>query len=82
LTEKLETESRRLTNLVSQVRKETEAEILGAKRQLQSVSSEFEARTVQVRNDTQSLVEEYRSEIIGQVKKLDQEINKKLDTNL
>jgi hypothetical protein len=82
LTEKLQTESRRLTNLVSQVRKKTEAVLLGAKRQLQSVSFEFEARTVQVSNYTQSLVEEYRSEISGQVKKLDQEIKKKLDENL
>jgi hypothetical protein len=79
LTDKIETESRRLSNLVDQIRKETETELLGAKRQLQAVSSEFETRTVQVSQETQILVEECRSEISEINKKLDQEVNGKLE---
>jgi hypothetical protein len=79
LTDKIETESWKLSNLVDQVRKETETELLGAKGQLQSVTSEFETRTVQVSNETQILVEECRSEISEINKKLDQEVNGKLE---
>jgi hypothetical protein len=39
---KLEADSRRLTNLVSQVQKETESELGGFRRQLQTVSSNFQ----------------------------------------
>jgi hypothetical protein len=81
-TNKIETETRRLTNLLSQVQKVTEAELLGAREQLQAVSSEFEARTEQAGSATQRLVEgladqveNVRSEVNGQIERQKENIN-------
>ncbi|PNF36604.1 hypothetical protein B7P43_G13842, partial [Cryptotermes secundus] len=85
-SEKLDTESRRLTHLVNQVRGETESELLGFKRQLQTVSSAFEEKLEQTSGNTQSLIEELanhvderQSEMSNKIQELGQEMNSKLE---
>ena len=83
---KLDAESRRLTNLVNQVKGETESELLGFKRQLQTVSSAFEEKLEQTSNNTQSLIEELanhvderQSDMNNKIQELGQEMNSKFE---
>jgi hypothetical protein len=82
---KLDVETRRLTNLVGQVQKETESELVAVRKQLQAVSAECETRIVQANSTTQGLVEElanqfeeHRSEMNGDINKLEQEFGNKM----
>jgi hypothetical protein len=86
LSGKLETESKRLTNLVTQMQRENESELLGVKRQLQTINSDIEAKLQQTNNTTQALVEELanqvdeqQSEVSNKIQKLDQEIDTRLE---
>jgi hypothetical protein len=79
---KLDSEARRLTSFVGQVRKETESELLAVKRQIQAVSTEFETRIGQANANTQGIIEElssqvvdHRSEVEATITKLDQDMS-------
>jgi hypothetical protein len=86
LSEKLEAESRRFHGLVSQVQKETESELVGVKKQLQAVNSDFEAKILEASNATQNSVDrlanqvnEHRSEVNNKIQELSQDINSQLE---
>jgi uncharacterized coiled-coil protein SlyX len=80
---KLDSEAWRLTNLVGQVQKGTESELLAVKRQIQVVSTEFETRFGQANANTQGIIDElsrqvvdHRSEVEASITKLDQDISR------
>jgi hypothetical protein len=73
---KLDSEARRLTSLVGQVRKDTESELLAVKRQIQAVSTEFKTRIVQSSNSTQGIVDELASQIVDHRPEVDIKITK------
>jgi hypothetical protein len=82
---KLDSEARRLTNLVGQVQKETESEIVAMKKQLQEVNTGFETRLDQSSTRTQDIIDElanqmvdHRSEVQATISKLDQNVNHRL----
>jgi hypothetical protein len=81
----LDSESRRLTNLVGQVQKETESELVAVKRQLQVVSTGFETRLEQSSTHTQGIINElasqmvdHRSGVEATISKLDQDVSHRL----
>jgi hypothetical protein len=82
---KLDSEARRLTNLVGQVQKDAESELLAVKRQIQAVNMEVETRIVQANSTMQGVIEElanqmeeHRSEVDSTINKLGQDINNRL----
>jgi UDP-galactopyranose mutase len=78
---KLDSEARRLTNLVGQVQKETEAEFVAVKEQLQIVSTGFETRLEQSVTRTRGMIDELanqQAEVEVTLNKLDHDMNNKL----
>jgi hypothetical protein len=64
LSAKLESESRRLTKLVGQVRQETEVELIAVRSQIDVVSSSFETKLAQAHSQAQDKVDRLSSQII------------------
>jgi DNA anti-recombination protein RmuC len=81
----LDSESRRLTNLVGKLQKETESELVIARKQIQATGTEFESQLRQSQTNTQILINEltdrisdYRSEVDANISRLGQEVSNKL----
>jgi hypothetical protein len=79
---KLDAEASRMTKLVGQVQRETEAGLLAVKRLMQTNNNELETRIVQASSTTQGVVEElanqievHRSEVDSTINKLGQDID-------
>jgi hypothetical protein len=68
---KLDFEARRLTNLVGQVQRKTESELLVVKGQIQVVSTELETRIGQSNANTQGIIAELASQIVGHRSEMD-----------
>jgi uncharacterized protein YukE len=82
LTKKLRSETEKFSHLLRQVQDDTESELVAVKRNLQVMSSEFDAGSGQHANDTSHIVDElastivYNSEqVIEQVAELSKEMN-------
>jgi hypothetical protein len=82
---KLDSEARRLANLVGKVQKETEYELVAVKKQMQVIGTNFEIRLDQSQANTQIVINEltdqiadYRPEVDANVARLGQEFNNKL----
>jgi hypothetical protein len=85
LEAKLDSEARRLTNLVGQVQKDAESELLAVKRQIQAVNTDLETRIMQANSTMQGVIEElanhmeeHKSEVDSTINKLGQDINNRL----
>jgi hypothetical protein len=63
-TANLDAEARRLTNLVGRVQKETEAELVAVKEQIQIVTTGFESTVEQNTTHTKAVVEELANQLV------------------
>jgi hypothetical protein len=68
---KLDSEARRLTNLVGQVQRKTESKPLVVKGQIQVVSTELETRIGQSNANTQGIIDELASQIVDHRSEMD-----------
>jgi predicted nucleic acid-binding Zn-ribbon protein len=82
---KLDLEARRLTNLVGKVQQETGSGIATVKKQMQTLSTDFDARLEEPQTNTQVVINELAEQIADQrsgfeahLAQLGQEFNKKL----
>jgi exonuclease VII large subunit len=86
--QKLESENRRVSQLVSQVQSETAAELAAVKGQLQGMSTEFDARLDHSNANTQGLIneladqmQEHRSEVSVQMERQKESLEKLTEAN-
>jgi phage shock protein A len=81
----LDTEARRLTNLLGRVQRETEAELVAVKEQLKIVTTGFESTVEQSTTRTKEVVEklanqlvDHRAEVDNNLEKLDHEMSNRI----
>jgi hypothetical protein len=73
---RLDSESRRLSNLLGQVQKETESELVAVKRQLQVINTGFETTLEQSSTHTQGIIDELASQMVDHRSKVEATISK------
>jgi hypothetical protein len=79
LAAKLDTEARRLTSLVEQVQRETEAELGTVKQQIQTLSTDFQTQLGSSRANTQLALNKLKDQMVQHTSKVDANVDRKIE---